>query len=84
MFSIEEAKYAQPRAFDNIPVGVRHEWGSETIVRELEAEATAVHHARMGKLRNAAMKLFQRITDSVLKSGSKPKMGSVLALRIGD
>ncbi len=32
MFSIEEAKYAHPRATYHIPPGVRHEWGAETIV----------------------------------------------------
>ena len=84
MFSIEEAKYAHPRVTDSIPVGLRREWGSETIIRELEAEATAAHHARMGKLRNAVMELYQRIMGSVPKSAPKQLTDSEAVLRIGD
>lgn len=84
MFSIEEAKHAHTHATYYLPVGVRREWGSETIIRELEAEATAAHHARMSKLRNAAMGLYKRITGSTPKSVREQQEVSGAALRIGD
>jgi hypothetical protein len=84
MFSIEEAKSVHMYATYNIPVGVRREWGSEAIIRELEAEATAVHHARMGKLRNAVMELYQRIMGSVPKSAPNPRIDSDAALGSGN
>lgn len=84
MFSIEEAKYAHPRATYHIPAGVRHEWGSETIARELDAEATAVHHARVGKLKNAVTGLYQRIMGNAAKSAPEQQVGPDAAIRIGD
>ena len=84
MFSIEEAKYAHTHATHSIPVGARREWGSEAIIQELEAEAVAVHHARMGKLRNAVMKFYQRIMGSVPKSAPKQQVDSEAALGTGN
>lgn len=84
MYSIAEAKYARTQATSNIPVGVCREWGSETIVRELEAEATAAHYARMGKLQNAVTKLYQRIIGSAPKSAPMQQVVPDAALRIGD
>lgn len=84
MFSIEEAKYAHPCATHHIPAGVRHEWGAETIARELDADATAVNRARVGKLKNALTGLYQRIVSNALKSAPAQPAGPDAALRIGD
>ena len=84
MFSIEEAKYAHPRATYHIPAGVRHEWGSETIAWVLDAEATAVNHARVGKLKNAVTGLYQRIMGNAPKSAPEQQVGPDAALRFGD
>jgi hypothetical protein len=60
MFSIEEARAAHTQASYNVPFAIRRDCGSESIIRELEAEAIAVHRARMGKLRKAMMELYRR------------------------
>ena len=84
MFSIEEAKSAHTHATYNIPAGVRREWGSEAIIRELEAEATAVHHARMGKLRNAVMDSTSESWAVCRNPHPSHKSDPEAALRTGD
>ena len=84
MFSIAEAKYAHTHAIYNIPVGVRREWGSVAIIQELETEAVAVHHARIGKLQAAVMKLYPRIMGSLRKSAPTQQVDSEAALGTGN
>lgn len=84
MFSIEEAKSAHKHATYHLPVGVEREWGRETIIRELEAEASAVHHAQVGKVKNALIGLYQRIMGDEAKSAPEQQVGPDAALKIGD
>ena len=84
MLSIEEAKYAHTHVTYKIPAGVRLEWGSEAIIRELEAEVAAAHQVRIGKLRSAMIVLYQRIVGGVPKTAPKQLTDPVAALRTGD
>ena len=80
MYSIKEARARHTHATYNIPTGVRHDCGIESIVRELEAEAAAAHRGRRSKFRKLATALYRRITGSPSEIATEQPINKSVAL----
>jgi hypothetical protein len=84
MFSIEEARSAHTHATYNIAAGVRREYGTESIIRELEIAATQARTSRRDVLRQALRKLYQLVTGRNPQAVSRPQIATDAALGVGN
>jgi hypothetical protein len=84
MFSIEEARSAHAHATYNIAAGARREYGTESIIRDLEMADAQARVARRDMLVKAVMALYSRLTGRNRRAISGQQAAPDVALGLGN